>query len=396
MNKITYCIPSKDNLRYLKSSIKSIKENSNSEYEIVVFVDTDNDGTEQWLKQEGVRYILNKTEHPIGIAAGYNRCIEAADTDVVCMFHADMYMAKGFDTNLLKHLKSKVVVAATRIEPPLHPAGLEKIIQDFGMYPEDFKLKEFTSFIAQATIDYKDQITYGIFAPWACYKTDLIEIDLHDEHFHSYHEDSDIFNRMILNGMKCIQSRDSFVYHLTCRGGQFQDGIDKITSNPQFHHMKTNAHRNYLRKWGSWIKNNEYQHPIITPKYNIAFVVKHCTLPMLETLEPWCDRIYIEDEMQVITTAYLEKEQPNTAFDLTKRVFHMGHNYPEGENDIVVVFDATQLGNHNFQYIQQLPEIIADNGEVGEFRLDCFNIIINNMQTYEKNLVKRNEQHIYI
>ena len=44
MNKITYCIPSKDNLRYLKSSIKSIKENSNSEYEIVVFVDTDNDG----------------------------------------------------------------------------------------------------------------------------------------------------------------------------------------------------------------------------------------------------------------------------------------------------------------------------------------------------------------
>jgi glycosyltransferase involved in cell wall biosynthesis len=387
MNKITYCIPSKDNLRYLKSSIKSIKENSNSEYEIIVFVDTDNDGTEHWLKQEGVRYILNKSEHPIGIAAGYNRCIEAAETDVVCMFHADMYMAKGFDTNLLKHLKSKVVVAATRIEPPLHPAGLEKIIQDFGMYPEDFEIAKFNAFITQATIDYKDQITYGIFAPWACYKSDLLEINLHDEYFHSYHEDSDIFNRMILHGMICIQSRDSFVYHLTCRGGQFQDGIDKITTNPQFHHMKNTAHRNYLRKWGSWIKNNEYQHPIITPKYNIAFVVQNCTLPMLETLEPWCDRIYIDDAMQVLTIAYAEKEQPNTRFDLTKRIFHIGHNDPHGENDIVVEFDAKQLSNHNFQYIQQLAAIIKDSGAIGEFEIDIFKITIYSLEEQQDNLI---------
>ena len=29
------------------------------------------------------------------------------------------------------------------------------------------------------------------------------------------------------------------------------------------------AVRNYLRKWGSWIKNDEYQYPIIPKKYNI-------------------------------------------------------------------------------------------------------------------------------
>jgi hypothetical protein len=192
---------------------------------------------------------------------------------------------------------------------------------------------------------------------------------------------------MILNGMICIQSRDSFVYHLTCRGGQFQDGIDKITTNPQFHHMKNTAHRNYLRKWGSWIKNNEYQHPIITPKYNIAFVVQNCTLTMLETLEPWCDGIYIEDAMQVITTAYIESEQPNTGFDLTKRIFHIGHNDPQGENDIVVEFDAKQLSNHNFQYIQQLAAIIKDNGEVGEHTLDIFKITIYSLEEQQDNLI---------
>jgi hypothetical protein len=38
------------------------------------------------------------------------------------------------------------------------------------------------------------------------------------------------------------------------------------------------AARNYLRKWGSWIKNDEYQYPTISPKYNIAYVVKKCNL----------------------------------------------------------------------------------------------------------------------
>ena len=48
MSKITYCIPSKNNLRYLKSSIQSIKENSSQEFDIIVYVDSDNDGTQKW------------------------------------------------------------------------------------------------------------------------------------------------------------------------------------------------------------------------------------------------------------------------------------------------------------------------------------------------------------
>ncbi len=35
--------------------------------------------------------------------------------------------------NLVKHIKPGTVVCGTRIEPPLHPEGKEKIIRDFGM-----------------------------------------------------------------------------------------------------------------------------------------------------------------------------------------------------------------------------------------------------------------------
>lgn len=385
--KITFCIPSKDNLRYLKNSIASIQKNSNQENDIIVYVDASNDGTLEWLEANKIKYLINETGAPKGIAYAYNRCIEAAETDVVCMFHADMFMGKDFDLNLLKHLQPKTVIAGTRIEPPLHPEGKEKIVKDFGMYPEDFTEEAFNTFVKQVQEDSKDQVTYGIFAPWACYKSELLEIGLHDESFHSYQEDSDIFNRMLLSGMKCIQSRDALVYHLTCRGGQFQDGVEQVTSDEAFHIMKENAARKYLRKWGSWVKNDEYQHPIILPKYNVAFIAKHCNLQALEVLEPWCDRIYIDDEMGVLRAAYFENEHKNTPYDLTKRVFNTKYNDPKGENDIVLEFDAKQFTQQSFNIIQQLPEIIKESGEVGEFELDIFKVTINSLEEYQNNLI---------
>jgi hypothetical protein len=92
--------------------------------------------------------------------------------------------------------------------------------------------------------------------------------------------------------------------------------------------------------------------------------------------------------MQVITTHYIEKEQPNTSFDLTKRVFHIGHNDPIGENDIVIEFNATQLTQQNFHLLQQMPSIINESGEIGEFELDIFKITINHLEEYQNKLIK--------
>lgn len=389
MEKITFCIPSKNNLRYLKSSIASIKTNSTTEHEIVVYVDVDDDGTEEWLVENKIKYLKNETTIPKGIAHGYNRCIEAATTDIVCMFHADMYMAKGFDTGILKYIKPKTVVSGTRIEPPLHPQGLEKIVKDFGMYPEDFNPSAFDSYVEKLLIDNKDVVTKGIFAPWAVYKENIVAISMHDDALlHSYYEDSDMFNRLILAGYDILQTWEAYAYHLTCRGGQFQDGIESVTKDAFFHEMKNKAFKNYLRKWGSWIRNDEYQYPSIPHKYNVAFVIKHCNFQMLEVLEPWCDRIYLEDDMQVITDSYIQKEQSNTTYDLKKRVLNLGSNYPEGENDIVVVFDGHKFTNESYRIIQNLSDIITESGEVGTFELDIFKITINSLETYEHTLIK--------
>lgn len=281
--KITYCIPCKNNLRYLKGAIKSIEENSSVEYEIVLYIDASTDGTMEWVTSQprAPHYLWNDTGEPLGIANGYNQCIKEARSDVVCMFHADMYMGKGFDVNLLKHLKPRTIVCATRIEPPLHPKGKEKIVEHFGMYPEDFKKDAFNTYVQNLVVKNKDVTTRGIFAPWIAYRSELLEIGMHDASLHSYYEDSDIFQRLILNGSTMIQAWDSLVYHFTCRGGQFAEGVEKPTTDKKFIDMRNKSAQLYMKKWGSWIKNDEYQHPIISPKFDIAFVVKDLVSPDL-------------------------------------------------------------------------------------------------------------------
>jgi len=399
MDKITFCIPSKNNLRYLKTCIPSIRKNSHrNDHDIIVFVDSDEDGTVEWLKENSHKYNVTYYVNPFlgetlfGIGKAYDYCIEHSNTEICMIFHADMMLGKDADLEAFKlmDLSPNTVVCSTRIEPPLHPNAGEKILQDFGIWPEEFKSEEFDQFVESVKKENIGKTTQGIFAPWMIKKQDLLNLGGHDPILKSAREDSDLFNRMKLAGYNLVQSWESLVYHLTGRGGQFQHGEitqDEKQKSIEWQQLMNNSTREFIRKWGSYVKHTSLMDPIISPKYNIAFVVHGCNLPILEILEPWCDRIYIEDDMHVIIDSYIEKEQPNTAYDLSKRVFHVNHNDPYGENDIIIEFDATQLNNFYFNHLQQISEIIKESGENGEFELDVFKITIFNMKEYQNDLI---------
>ena len=125
--------------------------------------------------------------------------------------------------------------------------------------------------------------------------------------------------------------------------------------------------------------------PIIPHKYDIGFVVHNCNLNLLSTLEPWCSTIYLKDDMNVIKSNYIELEQPHTKIDLDSKIKFIGFDIPQ--NEIIVEFDATLLNQDSFMMLTQLPEIITDSGEIGEFKLDIFNIKIRAMDTLEHNLI---------
>ncbi len=379
---LSFIIPSYNNIKHLKNVYSSIKRHAN-ECEIIFLDDGSTDETWEWLqsiKNENIK--LYKSETRVGHTVLYDVGINLASNEIVGILHADMIVGPNYVKNILKHLKRGSVVCGTRIEPPLHPSGKEKIIENFGIDFDDLNIKKFESFCLEQQLKNKDQITKGMFAPWVIYKSDFLSIGGHDHVFAPFpYEDSDIFQRWILNGYELIQSRDAFVYHLTCRGHRW---TQKIQKDDDFYKKCVYKNtRNFIRKWQSWIKNDEYSYPIIKNKYNIGFVIKNCSLDILQYVEPWCSTVYSDcKEYQ----NYIEKNQKDTCVNLQSKLQHINSTKT---NDIIIEFDARMLNNDRFNFItDQLSDILTDSGELGEMEFDIFKFNIKSLKTYQKDLIK--------
>ena len=132
LNKFTFVIPSRNNLEFLKLAYESIR-NLDTKHEILVLDDASEDGTSSWIEEQNDEDLItfhNPGPERIGIVGMFDKGIELARTDIIMAFHADMVACKDLDKNILKHLDKGVVVSATRVEPPLHPDGPEKIIRN--------------------------------------------------------------------------------------------------------------------------------------------------------------------------------------------------------------------------------------------------------------------------
>jgi len=385
---ISFIIPTRNNLPYLKLAYASIRKWYPT-YEIVILDDNSTDGTKDWLwelRDKDTNLKSNTHEgKQVGHTVLYDQGIKVASNDIFTIFHADMVCGPNYVENLTKHLKRGGVVAATRIEPPLHPPGKEKIVKDFGTYTEDFKEQEFLDFCKSEQELQKDNTTKGIFAPWAMYKDDFFSIGGHDKLFAPFpYEDSDIFQRMILKGYDIKQSRDAFVYHFTCRGHRWTKEVQKDDSFYKLCCAKNMSH--YLRKWGSWIENDENCFPIIQNKYDVGFVVTECTPNLLGIIEPWCSTIYTDLDVK----SFVDNLQPGTPFDLSKRVKKLTD---EKTNQILVTFNGKLLTQQNFGIITSLAKLIKDSGEIGEFELDIFSFNIKGLDTFQHKLVDNNGEY---
>ena len=395
MKVISFIQPSRNNLKYLKWSYNSIRKNLGYIHEICWADDFSDDGTWEWMnemkeKDPNVKIYRNEGPNRLGHTILYDTLVDMASNDIVMIYHADMYACPGMDEAVLKHLKPGVVVSATRIEPPLHPDGPEKILADYGIEPEEFDENKFLNDLSTLK---ENKTTEGIFAPWVIYKEDFQSIGGHDPLYAPQSkEDSDIFNRFVLAGYKLVQTWEGFVYHMTCRGSRFKDGalrnpagqvFMKGRESSEWLEQNLRSTRNFIRKWGHMVKHDELMYPIIPPKYDVGFVVENCDINLLKELEPWCSNIYSNlTSKQFIE--YVNKEQPDTQFDLTKRCRPSSE---EPKNNVIVKFDARLLTPQNFQILVNLSDILKESGEVGDMELEIFKFHVKSLDSYESELI---------
>jgi glycosyltransferase involved in cell wall biosynthesis len=384
--RITFVIPSRNNLEFLQLAYKSIK-NLDGDHEVLVLDDASTDGTSEWISSlNDDKLITYRNDGPerIGIVGMFDKGIQMARTPIIMAFHADMVASPNMDKNILKHLTPLSVVCATRVEPPLHPSGPEKLTMDWGNEVDEYDYDLNRVKLSQLEVEYTNKTTEGIFAPWCMYREDFLSIGGHDELFAPQSkEDSDLFNRFVLNGYKIIQSWDALVYHFTSRGSRFNkhSGGAAGVNSQEWIHTTTKNGRNFIRKWGHFVKHDPLMKPVVPHKYNVEFVVTNCQAQHLQLLEPWCDRMSVDCSQDLINQ-YIESEQPNTKFDLSKK-FNMNE-----KSDIIVEFDALRMNNQSFQFIQNLSEIFDfNNFDSGEYEFDIFKVKVSQVKHYEMNLI---------
>lgn len=393
---ISFIVPGRNNLKYFKWSYESIRTNLGYTHEICFADDNSNDGTWEYLTElsksdDNLKIIRNDNGFRIGHTILYDKLInEVATNEIVMIWHCDMYATPDVISNMQKYLTKGTIVTATRVEPPLHPNGVEKIIQDFGSEPEIFDLEGFDDWYNTNLPILKNKVTHGIFAPFMFYKDDFISINGHDSLFCvQSKEDSDLFNRMLLAKYKFIQSWDSLVYHMTSRGSRFNPTLTSVgTNSDEWNKQNIKSYRNYIRKWGTLVKHDEYLYPIIIPRFKVNFVLYNLkNIALLHDLEPFSDSIYTELNNNVLS--YIESENRMTLYDLNNKFKNIelydNDNYTK--SDIFVIIDCNRLTNDDIMYLTNIREIISQNAEIGEFELDNLEVIIHSLDTYENDLI---------
>jgi GT2 family glycosyltransferase len=422
--KISFCIPTGINEReYLNLLLTSLEDNlSRQDHEVIVFVDTDNQGTYNWLtterdnKFEDLKILRNPLGGQIGYQLNVNMMMKIAKYDIVSVIQSDMVVGKNYDLEVLRHLKNEnTIVSATRIEPPLHPPSPEKVVLNLGLNPLEFKLDEFTSAVEKHT-DY-NKTTHFWFAPFTLYKERWNEVGGHDTLFRRAREDTDVLMRLKLNGCEFVQTWSAFVYHFTCvssRGkdwykvdgtkrADLQSKADQIEMNKFFrkwkqfeHSAEPSTEEKYLYDCSLVIKNSN--------KLNIDFIIK---------LSQYFDRIYLDDNIVKESILKIMKDWDSVAnqlYSYSDEFWNHKHNeyyrkysyddiilpvYADIVGDVIVDVNGEDINSQDrFQFLSNINSIVHHSVDSeGEFEYDVFKISVDEKRNRIKdNIIVKNPE----
>jgi hypothetical protein len=150
---------------------------------------------------------------------------------------------------------------------------------------------------------------------------------------------------MLLADFNFVQPWNSLVYHFTGRGaGSFEGDPER---HKKWQENMNKSTLEFIRKWGTNVKHTNLMKPIVSPVYKKSFKLTNSNPRLEQVLEPWFN----------------------------------------GGKDIVVEIDGNTFTQQDFQYIQQLNDIIYDNNILGYFELGNIRIEVNSLESFEKDLI---------
>ena len=374
MKKISFCInTAKNELNHVKLLFNSLQHNlNNTTHEIIVFIDSDNQGTTEWLFTQkeifpNLKILKNTLPICYGYARNINEMFKFASNKIVSYLQSDMVICKNYDVEILKNLEDNMILCSTRIEPPLHGNSGEKHTHDFGTDPTKFNLKKFNKYTESIK---EDKITEYFFAPFT------------------------------LNNVKIKQTWNALVYHFTCTSSRGPEWFNQENKEAQ-KRVELQQQADYIemhriiRNWG------KFQHDTNKLKYyKISAFIRNInseeSLHTFLNIESAFNKIYVEtpkiielaqqvyDNMQIPANKLLSISDDNWKeygymYNQTQskdRIFSIDDNILD--DDIIVEFDINECTPDKIMnFISKIQYIIEDTSEVGSYEHDIFKIRIN-------------------
>lgn len=328
-NRISTLVGLRNNVEDSKQFYKYFR-NIYPEEELVFVSYGSTDTTHTWLDSlidRNLKYFYS--EETKTLSDTYNKCAELSTNLYIVFCHNDMVISPMFLENLEKYNHKDRAIGYVTVEPPIFPSPrIGKIIKDFGSGFENFD-ESFFNFSREEQQNSKDKTEEGITFFMSLSREVFLEIGGFDNIFNPFmSEDDDLIRRLKLYGLKCFTSRDSLTFHFVSKTSRFSEEYKLKTQQ-----IEQNSNRIYLKKWGSYNSNN---------RFNIGLVIDNPNQQLLTNLEPWVDKIYIDDS--------------------------------ECSEDIIIRFDGQKFNNNSFEIIQNLQNILGEITEPGIYEIDIFTI----------------------
>jgi len=271
-----------------------------------------------------VEIIVEENDN-VDLGTNYNNAVSKANGKKIILLHNDMVIKPGFVETMDKHITKGRITTYTRVEPPIFPDTYPgKVLLDCGSDIDNFNSKRFNEFDIE-----EELIDGGSQLFFGCMKEDYIGIDGYT--FKMFCEDDDLHLRYKLAGFEHKVS-SAYVYH-------FVSKTSRTTTDYQIIEQQSNI--NFIKKWG-------FRNSIHNVVYKKSIKITNSNPQLEQVLNPW---------------------------------------FNEGQ-DIIVEVNGNTFTQEDFNVIQQLNDIIKEDGEIGSFELGNLKITINSMNEYQNDLIK--------
>lgn len=133
-------IPTWNNLPYLKQCVDSIQRNSFFRHQVILHINEGNDGTRQWVTDNGFEHTSSPRNE--GICKAVNQAAMLAVQDYIVYMNDDMYVCPDWDKYLAAEIDRMdtdcFMLSATMIEP-VKTNNNCVIVENFGATVETFR-----------------------------------------------------------------------------------------------------------------------------------------------------------------------------------------------------------------------------------------------------------------